>query len=311
MKLIFFGTPEFAACSLRALIDEHEVLSVVTQPDRPSGRGGKITFSAVKETAISAGIPVMQPEKIKTKIFFNELKSYGADIFVVAAYGRILPERVLNIPQHGSVNVHASLLPKLRGAAPIQRAIMNGEKKTGVTIMQMDEGIDTGDIILQKEIEIHETETGGGLHDKLAPLGASALLEALFFIEKGEAKRMKQDDELASYAPMIGKETGHINWNGATRDIINQIRGLNPFPAAYAYDKMNPGSGPLKIFAAEPIINVVGSPGEIRVSPAGEIIMKTGDGAVVIKEIQKTGGRRMDSAAFQRGRRLSDGDMFI
>ena len=307
MKIIFFGTPDFAVYSLDALIksERHETLAAVTQPDRPRGRGNKVSFSPVKEAALAAGVPVLQPERVKSDVFYNKLKKYGADIFIVAAYGRVLPERLLTLPKYGAVNVHASLLPKYRGAAPIQRAIMNGEKKTGVTIIQMDKGIDTGDMILKKEIEITETDTGGSLHDKLALLGAESLLAALFLLEKGEARPEKQDDCAASHAPMLDKETGRVNWNGEPEKIIDQIRALCPSPGAYTFYK----GGQIKIYSGAKTESPPGSPGEIFFT-GGRLSVKANGGGVIINEMQKTGGKRMDSADFARGVRIAEGESF-
>ena len=309
MRIIFFGTPEFAAISLAALFEAHEVAAVVTQPDRPRGRGNRVSFSPVKEAALCAGVPVHQPEKIRGEIFYNKLRSYGADAFVVAAYGKKLPERLLNMTRFGAVNVHASLLPKYRGAAPIQRAIMNGEKITGISIMQMDAGIDTGDVILQTEIKIDENETGGGLHDKLARLGARALTEALFLLESGRVVLKKQDDSSASYAPMILKDTELIDWSKKTREIMNLIRALNPAPGAHTFY----GGAQIKIFSAEAESNkdiiLSGTPGKIYVDKNG-IKIETGDGLLKINEIQKTGGKRMRSDAFLRGNKIEAGGTF-
>ena len=306
MKIVFMGTPEFAVYSLEALLAEHEVCVVVTQPDKPRGRGKKVTFSPVKEKAVSAGIPVLQPSKVKTSKFANELSSFNADIFVVVAYGRILPGHILNIPRYGAINVHASLLPKYRGAAPIQWAIINGESKTGITIQQMDEGIDTGDIILVEEIPIAGDDTASSLHDKLARLGAQALLAAIKLIESGKAQHKPQDENMACYAPMIDKNTGRIDWNKNSKEIMNLIRGLNPYPAASTFYN----GAPLKLYAAEET-EASGNPGEISISHSGEIIVKTKDSGICIKEMQKTGGKRMDSASFQRGNHLVPGSVLL
>ena len=301
MKIIFMGTPDFAVYSLKALLDNHEISAVVTQPDKPRGRGKRVSFCPVKEIAADNKIPVIQPEKIKSKGFYNQVKSYNADIFVVVAYGRMLPEVILQMPKYGAVNVHASLLPKYRGAAPIQWAIINGENKTGITIMQMDKGIDTGDMILKKEIPITGLDTGGSLHDKLARTGAQALLEALALIEKGEASWEAQDDSLASYAPMINKDTGCINWNKNTDEIINLVRALNPWPGAYTMHNETQ----LKIFSAAEYKGAFGKPGELSISDSKELIIKTGDTGLLLKEVQRPGGKKMGSAAFLRGNRLS------
>ena len=306
MKLIFFGAPEFSAVVLSSLIDTHEVLAVMTQPDRPAGRGGKIVPGEVKKLAVSAGIPVLQPVKIKNNFFYDALKSYGADIFAVAAFGRILPERLLTLPKYGAVCVHPSMLPKYRGAAPIQRAVMNGEKQTGVSVMQMDPGIDTGDILLRETVEITDNDTYGSLHDRLAVLGARLLTDALGLIEIGEIERVKQNDADATYAAMIDKETGRIDWDKPPAEILNLIRGLYPRPGAYTIYN----GEALKIWSAAATDDANGFHGAISVSPAGEIIVAARGGGVVLKEMQAPGAKRMGSAAFQRGRRLPEGDMF-
>ena len=261
MKIVFFGAPEFAAVILTSLIGAHEMIAVVTQPDRPAGRGGKTVPGAVKQLALTAGIPVLQPERIKNAYFYGALKHYNADIYVVAAYGRILPERVLTLPQYGAVCVHPSLLPKYRGAAPIQRAVIAGEKQTGVSIMQMDPGIDTGDILLQETIEIFDDDTYGSLHDRLAVLGARLLADALGLIGLGEIEFVKQNDADASRAEMIDKDTGRIDWNKPPREIIDLIRGLNPKPGAYtAYNGET-----LKIWSAAATDAADGPPGAISI----------------------------------------------
>ena len=301
MKLVFFGTPEFAAYSLKTLMSEHEVTAVVTQPDKPRGRGGNVSFSPVKVAALAAGIPALQPERLGSGSFFDELYDFGADIFVVAAYGKKLPERLLNLPRYGAVNIHASLLPKYRGAAPIQRAIMNGETMTGITIIQMDKGIDTGDILLRKQIAIADGETGGELHDKLAALGAEAVSAALFLIEKGEITREKQDDSQSSYASMIDGQTGRIDWRKDPDEIINLIRALDPVPGAYT--TLNDAT--VKIFRGRKTDFYGGDPGGISVTRDGEMLVGTGGCGIVVNEIQKTGGKRMRSDAFLRGNRVA------
>ena len=318
MRIVFFGTPEFAVCSFTALVSAYDVRAVVTQPDKPRGRSDAKSFSPVKDAAIDAGVPVLQPESLGDAATYEKLKSFGADIFVVAAYGNKLPKRLLALPGRGAVNVHASLLPEYRGAAPVQRAIMDGADVTGVTIMQMDGGIDTGDIILQKEIEIAEAETGGGLVRRLAELGAGALAEALFLIERGEEKRVRQDGSRASRAPMITNETGSIDWTKNAAEIKNLIRALDPVPGAYTF--LN--GERLKLYSAavteddhKNFINEDRShlsvPGEIHIAKNGALLVGTGSAErIMIGEIQKDGGRRMDTAAFLRGRRMTGGERF-
>ncbi|MDE6181969.1 MAG: methionyl-tRNA formyltransferase, partial [Eubacteriales bacterium] len=234
MNIVFMGTPEFAVPTLEKLIKHHNVIAVISQPDKPKGRGKKLVPTPVKEFALNNGITnILQPTSIKDENFISELEKLNADIFIVVAYGQILSEKVLNIPKYKCINVHGSLLPKYRGAAPIQWSIINGEEKTGVTIMYMEKGLDSGDMILKKEIEITKDETYKSLHDKMSVVGADALIEALNLIENGKSNPEKQDDSLSTYAPMISKETGHINWDNSSKNIINLIRGLNPIPMAY------------------------------------------------------------------------------
>ena len=308
LKIIFMGTPDFAAVSLEALLSSsHQVLAVVSQPDKPVGRGKKIKLSPVKEKAIAANIPVLQPEKAKDPGFIEELKEFQADIFVVAAYGKILPEAVLNLPPYGCVNVHGSLLPKYRGAAPIQWAIINGEEKTGVTIMQMNKGMDTGDMILKRELPIQQSDTGGSLYDKMAALGAEALLSALQSIEEGAFVREKQDDSMATYAPMLTKETGHIDWSRNSKDIVNLIRGLNPWPAAYTLYE----GEPLKIWEGEALSQKAqGAPGQILNTNKNGILTATGDGAILLTRIQARGGKAMAAADYIRGHTIEEGRLF-
>jgi len=306
------GTPEFARVSLEALLNsqEHEVAAVVTQPDRPAGRGGKFVFSPVKICALEKRIPCLQPERIKNDEAVGELEKFKADIFVVAAYGQILPRAVLDMPRFGSINVHASLLPKYRGAAPIQRAIMDGEATTGVTIMQMDVGLDTGDMLLAKEIEIAPDDTGGTLHDKLAILGAEALVEALREIADGRQQPEPQDDDISTYAAMLTKETGRIKWGDSAVAIANLVRGLAPRPGAWTQlegeifkihsVQVNTGQGDLQ-----------GVPGKV-LSADGKngIIVATGEGELCICELQRQNGKRLRADEFLRGSKLEIGAVF-
>ena len=302
MKIIFMGTPEFAAAALKRLMEAHEVLAVVTQPDRPKGRGKKLQPPPVKEAALEKGIKVYQPEKIKKEGFISVLKQYDADVFVVAAYGQLLSEEILYLPKYGSINIHASLLPKYRGASPIQQALINGDVYSGITIMQMDKGLDTGDMILKKETEILPEDNFQTLHDKLALLGGDAIIEALDLIEKGDAERIKQEDSLSTYAPLIKKEDGIIDWSQNAETIINKIRGFDPWPAAFSY--MN--GEMLKIFKAELTEGYdKGSPGEIiDILKSKGIVVKTGDGAVVLTEIQALNKKRMLAADYLRGHEI-------
>lgn len=298
------GTPDFAVPSLKALIEKHNVIGVVTQPDKPKGRGKKLMFSPVKEVALKAGIPVFQPENLKNDECIDEIENLGADIIVVVAYGQILPKRVLDMTRFGCINVHGSLLPKYRGAAPIQRAIIDGETVTGITIMYMAEGLDTGDMIIKREIVIDKDETYGSLHDKMAPIGAEALLEALVFIENGEAKPEKQDDSLSSYAKKIEKSLGEIDWNRNSKEILNIIRGLNPIIGAYTL--LN--GEVFKIWSAEEYSANDGEVGTvIEILNKKGFVVKTKDSAVLIKEVQAKGGKKMSCADYMRGHIVKKG----
>lgn len=306
MKVIFFGTPEFAAVSLEALIKEHEVIAVVSQPDKPKGRGKKLIPTPVKETAVKYNIPVLQPESAKDEAFIDTLGEYKADIFVVAAYGQILTERLLNLPRHGSINVHGSLLPKYRGAAPIQQAILDGESVTGITIMYMAKRLDAGDMILKKEVVIEEDDTFGRLHDKMALAGAKALMEALKLIEDGREVREKQDDALSTYASKITKEMGKIDFSKSSKDVVNQIRGFDPVPGAYAFYE----GDKIKLFRAVVSAEKGNRPGEVLSADKRGIIVSTGDGAVCIKEIQAAGSKRMAVSAYLLGHKIEKNKTF-
>lgn len=298
MNIVFMGTPDFAVESLKNLIKHHNVIGVISQPDKPKGRGKKLVNTPVKQFALENGIKnIYQPEKIKDESFLQTLKDFNADLFVVVAYGQILSEDVLNIPKYGCINVHGSLLPKYRGAAPIQWSIINGEEKTGVTIMYMEKGLDSGDMILKEEILIEKTETYKTLHDKMSVVGANALIKAIDLIEKGQANPEKQNHDEATYAPMITKETGHINWNNTSFNIINLIRGLNPIPMAYTIYK----DEPFKILEAEEITGYEGNIGEIVDILKDGFVVKTRDSAVIIKEMQAKGGKKMKTSDYLRG----------
>lgn len=298
MNIVFMGTPDFAVESLKNLIKHHNVVAVISQPDKPKGRGKKLVNTPIKQFALDNGIKaIYQPEKIKDESFLQTLKDFNADLFVVVAYGQILSEDVLNIPKYGCINVHGSLLPKYRGAAPIQWSIINGEQKTGVTIMYMEKGLDSGDMILKEEITIEKTETYKTLHDKMSIVGANALIKAIDLIEKGEANPKKQNHDEATYAPMITKETGHINWDNTSVNIINLIRGLNPIPMAYTIYK----DEPFKILEAEEITGYEGNIGEIVDILKDGFVVKTKDSAVIIKQIQAKGGKKMKTSDYLRG----------
>ncbi len=309
MKIIFFGTPDFAVYFLKALLNNksHEVLAVVTKPDKPKGRGKKLLTSPVKEEALAANLPILQPTKAREAV--DQLAAFSADLFIVVAYGQILPQRVLSLPKHGCINVHGSLLPQYRGAAPIQWSIINGDEKTGVSIMYMDKGMDTGDIILTKEIILNERETYGSLHDKMALVGVDALNEALELVSDGRAIRTKQDNELATCAPMITKETERIDWSKSSVEIDRLVRGLNPSPGAHTtFDGQV-----MKLWDVYPAdFHKQGSPGEIigEVKSQG-LAVSTGDGVIIIAELQPQGGKRMKAVDYLRGHKMEAGSFFV
>ena len=301
------GTPDFAVGTLEAIIEAgHEVLLVVTQPDKPKGRSGALQFPPVKECAVAHGIEVFQPTKIRLEENVEFLRKYDADIFVVAAFGQILPKSILDMPKYGCINVHASLLPKYRGAAPIQWAVINGDPVTGVTIQQMDIGVDTGDIIVTKELAIAEDETGGGLFDKLAVVGAEACLEAMDQIANGTATRTPQNHEEATHVSMISKEFGTIDWNKSAVEIERLIRGLNPWPSAYT--KLDGKT--FKIWKACVIAENSGeTAGCICKVEKDGLKVQTGEGVLSLVEVQLEGKKRMEIGAFLRGYQVAEGTL--
>ncbi len=303
MKIVFLGTPDFAIKPLEAILNsKHEVLAVVTQPDKPVGRKAIITPSAVKVFAKSKGLKTLSYNKIRLE-GVEDLKSLNPDIMVTCAYGQILSNEILNIAKHGIINIHASLLPKYRGAAPIQWAIINGDKKTGVTIMQTALGVDTGDIIYQKELEILNGETAGELFNRLSILGAEMIVKALDDIENGNATFTEQDETQATKVGMLKKEDGVIDFNNSSIDIVNKIRGMNPFPIAFTrYENKN-----LKIFSAE-VCSLKGEPSKVlSCDLTNGLIIGSLDGSVKINELQLEGGKRMLAKDFIVGRKLPIG----
>ena len=307
MKVIFMGTPDFAVGTLEAILKAgHEVVLVVTQPDKPKGRSGALQFPPVKECAIAHNIEVFQPTRIRLEENVEYLRKYDADIMVVAAFGQILPKSILEMTKYGCINVHASLLPKYRGAAPIQWAIINGDPVTGVTIQQMDIGVDTGDIIVIKELAIAEDETGGGLFDKLAVVGAEACVEALEQIANGTATRTPQNHEEATHVSMISKEFGIIDWNKSAVEIERLIRGLNPWPSAYT--KL--GDKTFKIWKASVIEeNSNEKPGCVSKITKDGLEVQTGEGVLSLLEVQLEGKKRMDAGSFLRGYQVEVGTL--
>lgn len=309
MKIVYMGTPDFAVAPLEAILKAgHEVTAVVTQPDRQKGRGREVQYSPVKECALSYGIPVLQPLKIKEKDAVEELRKYPADIFVVAAFGQLLSEEILNMPRFGCINIHASLLPAYRGAAPIQWCVINGEEKTGVTIMQMAKGMDTGDILLQKEVVLDEKETGGSLFDRLMETGAELIVEALPKIEAGELTPVVQKEELATYAGKITKDMGNIDFAKSAVTIERLIRGLNPWPSAFTHYK----GKILKIWEADVVSECVNAenpvPGTVIAMDKESFTLATGEGALRIRSLQPEGKKRMSCAEFMRGYEVKVGE---
>ncbi|PXV89503.1 methionyl-tRNA formyltransferase [Lachnotalea glycerini] len=305
MRIIFMGTPQFSVGTLESLIAAgHEVAAVVTQPDKPKGRGKEIQFSQVKEAALRHKIPIYQPVKVREPEFIEILKNINPDVIVVVAFGQILSKTILEMPRYGCINVHASLLPKFRGAAPIQWAVIEGEKESGVTTMRMDAGIDTGDMLLKTVVPITEQETGGSLHDKLMMAGAKLCVETLKRLEENTVVFEKQDDSLSNYAKMLDKSLGNIDWNNSAVNIERLIRGLNPWPSAYS--KLNHKT--LKIWKATVIAEEAdGVAGEIVAVANDSINVKTGDGLLAITELQLEGKKRMPAKDFLRGVQLEIG----
>jgi methionyl-tRNA formyltransferase len=296
LKIIFAGTPEFAASSLAALLDsEHEVLAVYTQPDRPAGRGRKLTASPVKALALKHNLPVLQPVSLRDEAAQQELAAWKADVMVVVAYGLILPEAVLAAPRLGCINVHASLLPRWRGAAPIQRAILAGDEETGVTIMQMDKGLDTGDMLRIVRCPIEPTDTAGILHDRLADLGASALLDVLTVIAQGNAQPVSQDDSLACYAEKLQKAEAQIDWQQSAEELSLLVRAFNPWPVAFTrLEEKN-----LRIWLAEALpMAAEAEPGTVLAESREGIDVATGKGVLRVKQLQMPGGKALSAEQF-------------
>src|SRR5438034_3642488 len=296
MRIVFLGTGQIGVPTLRALLNsEHEVVAVVTQPDKPVGRAQSIEPPPIKKGIAKTRIPILQPAKIKDPQTIEEIRGLAPDIIVVVAYGQILPRHVLEIPRLACLNLHASLLPRWRGAAPIQAAIAAGDCNTGITVMYMDEGLDTGDILLQRSVEILANDTGGSLHDRLAHIAPEALLESLRLVAAGIALRILQDNARATYAPKLKREHGQIDWSESAEAIERKIRAYNPWPGAFMkVDRQN-----LKVFSAS-VVDLNGQPGDILRSDK-DLIVATCKGALSLAEVQLEGKRRMTAAEFLRG----------
>ena len=323
MRIVFMGTPDFSVPALKALVEAgHQVIAVVTQPDKPKGRGKEVRMTPVKIQAMEYGIPVYQPAKVREASFVEVLKGLEADVYVVIAFGQILPKAVLELPKYGCINIHASLLPKYRGAAPIQWCVIDGERETGITTMMMDVGLDTGDMLEKAVIPIEEKETGGSLHDKLSMAGGDLILSTLKKLEEGTLVRTPQTDEGTCYAKMLTKSLGDIDWNQDAVSIERLIRGLNPWPSAYT---MWNGKT-IKIWAADVIagreaaefLSESGVPAETGTAPGTVVcsdkrglVVCTGGGLLSIRELQMEGKKRMDTPAFLRGYPIPAGDVFV
>ena len=310
-RVVFMGTPDFAVGTLKALIDsKYEVAAVFSQPDKPKGRGKALQMTPTKEVAVEAGIPVYQPAKIREAQWLSVLEELAPDVIVVVAFGQIIPESILKLPQYGCINVHASLLPKYRGAAPIQWAVIDGEKESGVTTMQMDAGLDTGDMLLKETVALEEKETGGSLFDKLSEVGAQLLIKTLEALENGTVTAQKQPAESPTpYAAMLTKKQGEIDWNQDAKKIECLIRGLNPWPSAYTHYR---GKN-LKIWDAQ--VEPEDSNEKARFGTAvkvtkNNLVIQTANGLLSLKEVQPEGKKRMAVDAFLRGYPVECGECF-
>ncbi|HEX2769563.1 MAG TPA: methionyl-tRNA formyltransferase [Geobacteraceae bacterium] len=303
LRLVFMGTPEFAVPALQKLIDRGEVVSaVVTQPDRPKGRGQQLAPPQVKILAEGHGIPVLQPARVRAPDFIEVMRELRPDLILVVAFGQILPKALLDIPRYGCINVHASLLPRYRGAAPINWCIMNGETETGVTTMQMDAGLDTGDMLLKKAIPIGPDETARELHDRLSLSGAEALAETLDLLVSGMLTPEEQDDRLSSYAPMLKKEDGRIDWDREPQTIRNLVRGLTPWPGAYSFL----GGKTLKIFLCR-VAGGAGTPGTVLQADRSGLVIACRNGGLLVDELQLEGKKRISAKDFLVGYKIKPG----
>lgn len=302
MRIMFMGTPDFARVNLEKLVERgYEVCCAVSQQDKPQGRKMVLTPPPVKEYALSKNIPVLQPQTLKDGAFMSELKQYDPELIIAVAYGKILPKYVLDYPKHGCINVHGSLLPKYRGSAPVQWAVINGDKETGVTTMYMDEGMDTGDILLQKKFDIAENETSGMLMERMAGIGADLLIETLNNLDK--ITPVSQNENEATYAPMLKKEMGKIDWTKSAEEIKSLVYGMNPWPTAF----FETDKGIVKVFKADvSFVKTDKKPGTV-VNADKTLDISTGNGVLIIKELQLQGKKRMNVADFLRGNKIETG----
>lgn len=305
MRILFMGTPEFAQVSLKALVENsRDVVCVITQPDKPKGRGYEMAMPEVKVYALEHNIPVYQPETLKDNAILPLLEEYRPDVIIVVAYGKILPEYILNFPKYGCINIHGSLLPLYRGAAPIQRAVIDGQKVSGVTSMYMEKGLDTGDMLIKRELPIGPETTAGEYHDALALLGGEVLLETLDALSENKLSPEKQNDSLSTYASQLSKAEGEIDWNNTQEQIYNKVRGLNPWPKAFSF-----------IGGKRFVIDFVykmeqsGKPGEVICADANGIQVACGEGSVLIKELKVEGKKKMTAEEYLRGHKIEKGTL--
>jgi methionyl-tRNA formyltransferase len=306
MKIIFAGTPHFAASALVALLREHQIVAVLTQPDRPAGRGMQLSTSPVKQLALLHDLTVLQPTTLKTEEAQHLIASLDADVMVVAAYGLILPRVLLQLPRYGCLNIHASLLPRWRGAAPIQRAILAGDKETGITIMQMDEGLDTGDMLLHHTCPIAAIDTAQTLHDKLAEIGANSILVALRLLQENRLTPIKQDNDAACYADKLTKSEALIDWRQDARQIERAVRAYNPFPVCHA----NLNNVAIKIWQAGLCPDKRGDPGKVIEVDRHGITVACGKDALLLKVLQRPGGKAKPAVQFLQAMPVKVGDVF-
>ena len=306
MKIIFAGTPHFAASALAALLKEHQVVAVLTQPDRPAGRGMQLAASPVKQLALQHGLPVLQPVTLKTEEAQRSIAALEADVMVVAAYGLILPKAVLQLPRYGCLNIHASLLPRWRGAAPIPRAILAGDSETGITIMQMDEGLDTGDMLLRRACTIAPNDTAQTLHDKLAGIGADCILEALRLLQTNRLMPVRQDNEAATYAAKLLKSEAQADWRQDARQIERAVRAFNPFPVCHA----GLNGVAIKIWQAALQEGMQGEAGKVLAADKHGITVACGKDALRLEILQRPGGKAQPAAQFLQAMPVKPGDSF-
>ncbi len=302
LRVVFMGSPEFALPSLHALLENEHVLAVVTQPDKPTGRGQKMVSPPVKLLALERGVPVLQPKSARSHELHAELQALNPDLLVVVAYGKILPQSLLDIPRFGCLNVHGSVLPRYRGAAPIQWALIRGETETGITIMKLDAGMDTGPMLIWRKAAIQEADTAGTLATRLADIGAELLVVALVRLQAGTLVEIPQEGEQATYAPLLTKESGEIDWKHTAAQVRNLVRGVDPWPVATTLL----AGEVLKVWGAK-IVPGVGKPGEVLGTDKDGLIVACGEGAVALAEVQVAGRRRMHAAAFVSGRPIPPG----